>query len=188
MTRAVGTSSRTTSSCFGPSSTAIEVTPVMFPPGRARLATRPAATGSPEVTNTIGMVVVAAFAARAGGVPANAAITATLRETRSASSDGNRSWWPSAQRYSMATLRPSTYPLSRRPWRNGRRRSAYKSGDSVPSNPIIGIGACCALAASGHTAAAPPSSVMNWRRFIRSPRRRGRARSRGRRDRAPWRS
>src|SRR5215470_9500704 len=30
---------------------------------------------------------------------------------------------------------------------------------------------CCARAASGH-AAAPPSSVMNWRRFIRSPRRR----------------
>jgi hypothetical protein len=31
---------------------------------------------------------------------------------------------------------------------------------------------CCARAASGHVAAAPPSSVMNWRRFIiRSPRR-----------------
>ena len=34
---------------------------------------------------------------------------------------------------------------------------------------------CCARAASGHAAAAPPSSVMNSRRFIRSPRRRGRA-------------
>ena len=37
---------------------------------------------------------------------------------------------------------------------------------------------CCARAASGHAAAAPPSSVMNSRRFIlaliRSPRRRGR--------------
>ena len=31
---------------------------------------------------------------------------------------------------------------------------------------------CCARAASGH-AAAPPSSVMNSRRFIRSPRRHG---------------
>jgi hypothetical protein len=34
---------------------------------------------------------------------------------------------------------------------------------------------CCARAASGHTAAAPPRSVMNCRRLIRSPRRRGRA-------------
>src|SRR5262245_40539173 len=34
---------------------------------------------------------------------------------------------------------------------------------------------CCARTASGHAAAAPPSSVMNWRLFTRSPRRRGRA-------------
>jgi ABC transporter substrate binding protein len=31
--------------------------------------------------------------------------------------------------------------------------------------------ACCARAASGHAAAAPPKSVMKSRRFIRSPRR-----------------
>src|SRR5262249_25411695 len=37
------------------------------------------------------------------------------------------------------------------------------------------IPACCARAASGHAAAAPPSAKMNVRRFIRSPRRRGRA-------------
>ena len=36
---------------------------------------------------------------------------------------------------------------------------------------------CCARAARGHAAAAPPSSVMNARRFTRSPRRRGRAQS-----------
>jgi hypothetical protein len=34
-------------------------------------------------------------------------------------------------------------------------------------NPITGIAACCARAAAGHDAVAPPSSVMNWRRFIR---------------------
>ena len=34
---------------------------------------------------------------------------------------------------------------------------------------------CCVRAASGHAAAAPPSSVMNSRRVIRSPRRRSRA-------------
>jgi hypothetical protein len=33
-------------------------------------------------------------------------------------------------------------------------------------NPTTGIAGCCARAASGHAAAAPPSSVMNWRRLI----------------------
>src|SRR5262249_14189350 len=47
---------------------------------------------------------------------------------------------------------------------------------------------CCARAASGHAAAAPPRSVMNVRRFTRSPRRRGREASAEFRGRAPWRS
>ena len=42
------------------------------------------------------------------------------------------------------------------------------SGDVGSRNPITGIAGCCARAASGHAAAAPPSSVMNSRRFIRS--------------------
>jgi hypothetical protein len=33
--------------------------PVTLPPGRARLSTKPAATGSPMTGNTIGMVRVA---------------------------------------------------------------------------------------------------------------------------------
>src|SRR5215471_9500344 len=52
------------------------VTPVAFPPGRLRLATSPSATGSDAVEKMIGIVVVAALAASADGVPA-AAITAT---------------------------------------------------------------------------------------------------------------
>ena len=40
-----------------------------LPPGRARLATRPAPTGSPAFVITMGMVVVAFFAANAGGIP-----------------------------------------------------------------------------------------------------------------------
>ncbi len=43
--------------------------PVTLPPGRARLATRPAPTGSPVFVITMGMVVVAFFAANAGGRP-----------------------------------------------------------------------------------------------------------------------
>ena len=42
--------------------------PVTLPPGRARLATRPAPTGSPAFVITMGMVVVAFFAAN-GVVP-----------------------------------------------------------------------------------------------------------------------
>jgi hypothetical protein len=63
--------------------------PVRFAPGRLRLATRPNATGSPPVPKTMGMVVVAAFAAKAAGVPL-ATITATRRRTRSAASAGSR--------------------------------------------------------------------------------------------------
>ena len=39
------------------------------------------------------------------------------------------------------------------------------SGDTAWRNPITGIAGCCARAASGHAAAAPPSSVMNSRRL-----------------------
>ena len=45
------------------------VTPVRLPPGRFRLATRPTSTGSAAISKTIGMVVVAAFAASAAGRP-----------------------------------------------------------------------------------------------------------------------
>src|SRR5262245_24947929 len=35
-----------------------------------------------------------------------------------------------------------------------------------PRKPMVGsLPACCARAASGHAAAAPPSSEMNWRRL-----------------------
>jgi hypothetical protein len=39
-----------------------------------------------------------------------------------------------------------------------------------PKNPIVGrLSGCCTRAASGHPAAAPPSSVMNWRRPPQNP-------------------
>jgi hypothetical protein len=58
----------------------------MFPPGRARLATKPAATGSaPVAAITIGIVAVASFAAWTIVAPL-ATITSTRRRTRSAAS------------------------------------------------------------------------------------------------------
>ena len=45
------------------------LTPVTLPPGRARLATTPVATGSMAATNTTGIVLVAFFAGTTDGVP-----------------------------------------------------------------------------------------------------------------------
>jgi hypothetical protein len=50
---------------------------VTLPPGRLRLVTSPGATGSPPIAKTIGIDVVADFAANPAGVPLMAAITAT---------------------------------------------------------------------------------------------------------------
>jgi hypothetical protein len=63
-------------------------TPVMLPPGRARLATIPTFTGSSLVKNTIGIVFVALLAASAPTV-LKAAITAAGRPTSSAASAGS---------------------------------------------------------------------------------------------------
>ena len=69
ITLAWGTSSDSSSSRLGISSTARMLTPVRLPPGRARLATKPFATGSPPPAKTIGIVEVAFFAASAEGGP-----------------------------------------------------------------------------------------------------------------------
>ena len=93
----------------------------------------------------------------------------------------------SPQRYSMATLRPSTKPASLKPCRNA---ASVREPMAVVAarNPTTGIAGCCARAASGHAAAAPPSSVMNSRRFIRSPRQRWQAGRVETRSRVTWRS
>ena len=79
----------------------------MFPPGRARLATRPARTGSATATMTIGIVPVAFFAARVAGY-----VDATMRSTLSATSSAAKSWLrsilPSDRRHSIAVFTPST--------------------------------------------------------------------------------
>jgi hypothetical protein len=40
------------------------------------------------------------------------------------------------------------------------------SGDKLLRKPATGIGGCCARAASGHVAAAPPRRVMKARRCM----------------------
>ena len=140
-----GTNSRRSSSRFGTTSPRKKLTPVTLPPGRERLATRPSWTGSSGITNTIGMVVVAALAATAGAVPPDGTMTATCLQIRSVVSAGGRSSWFSAQRYSMAAshLRHKLLLLNlgevRAPLRVERRAPRIGS----PVSP------CCARAASG---------------------------------------
>jgi hypothetical protein len=98
---------------------------------QVRLSTSPIAIGSAAVVNTIGIAEVAALATNAAGVLV-AAITVTRRRTRSAASTGSRSYWPSAQRYSIATFRPSKWPDSFRP-----RRNASKKGVSVSRDLLL---------------------------------------------------
>ena len=93
-----GTISRRSSTRLAPSAAAAPSTPVMLPPGRATLSTRPVPTGSPDQT-TIGMVCVARLAARAAGV-CRATMTSTLAATSSAASAGRRSIGPPADRVS----------------------------------------------------------------------------------------
>jgi hypothetical protein len=78
-------------------------------------------------------------------------------------------------------------------WHDGIGMSLYakRLETSEPKKPMVGsLCDCCAHAASGHAAAAPPSSVMKSRRFIfgltRSPRRPWRGAKAEQRDRALW--
>ena len=66
---ALGTSSRINPSRFAVNSPTAKLTPVRLPPGRARLATRPSLVGSSPTTKTMGVVVLAAFAANAAVAP-----------------------------------------------------------------------------------------------------------------------
>jgi hypothetical protein len=85
--------------------------PVMLPPGRARLVTYPLPTGSFANENMIGMVDVACLTA--GTAPPPVTMTLTFNATSSAAISAKRSLRPSAQRITIATLRPSIQPTSR---------------------------------------------------------------------------
>ena len=69
------------------SSVLIVESPVTFPPGCARLATKPDATGSATIAMTMGMVDVARLTAWAAGV-VSTTITSTLRWTSSVANSG----------------------------------------------------------------------------------------------------
>ena len=112
--------------------------------------------------NTIGIVVVAAFAAMRPAVgPSDEQVPdgrrfrrPILAADRIAAANDNRS----------STLRPrlTRSPIPRKNAANmqGRRLRAREEKADYRHR------GCCARAAIGHAAAAPPSSVMNLRRII----------------------
>jgi hypothetical protein len=115
------------------------------------------AAAAKEVTSVIPIVFLLAADPVGTGL-------VTRRRTSSAANSGSLVLSYRAQRYSMARLRPSSYPFSLRALRNAATRFAISSGAALWSNPITGsAGRCCARVASGH-AATPLSSVMNSRR------------------------
>jgi hypothetical protein len=152
------------------------VNPVALPPGRAKLVTKPAPTGSMTCTNTIGRVRVACRSGTTVVVPVAATRTSGASATNSAACLRTSSALVVAQRVSTRTFPPSLQPNRRKPCINAAMR-AWDSESSAAlaiSTPMRRIpSACCARAASGHAAAAPPpSSAMSSRRFTQSPRRR----------------
>src|SRR5262249_43404511 len=79
---------------------------------------------------------------------------------------------------SARKLRPSTHPKSCRPCRKAENQARPSGSVSALRPPIMAASRrtrspCCARAASGQ-AVAPPSSVLNSRRLIQSPRPLGR--------------
>ena len=70
MIDALGTNSCSIPSNLATNWTTEKTTPVILPPGRLMLATRPTLTGSAPMTNTIGVVAVVALPACAAGTPA----------------------------------------------------------------------------------------------------------------------
>jgi hypothetical protein len=144
--------------------------PVTLAPGRARFAIRPAPTGSDCAANTIGMVLVACFAARTGAEP-HVTMTSTLSLTNSAAISANRLLLPSAQRYSMATVRPSIQPSSRSRLENAVTHWVATEDEAAPKKPMVGsFPACYAREASGQHVAEPAMTLMKSRRLMPPPR------------------
>jgi hypothetical protein len=112
-----GTASFSSSTCLPASSVPTKLRPVTFPPGRAKLATRPVATGSAGTVMTMGTVVVTCFAASAVSV-LETTMTSTLRRTSSSTTARFASIRSPACRRSMTMFRCSAHPCSRKPATN----------------------------------------------------------------------
>ena len=134
--------------CFADSSASGNVTPVTFPPGRARLATRPSSSALGTSNMTTGTVADARFAARTAATPI-ATTTSTLRRTSCVASVGSCSSVSPMPLGSSATFWPSTYPAARSVFTNVDMYASNGGAGQAPthSSPIVATGATgCATA------------------------------------------
>ena len=156
-----------------------EMKPVTLPPGRARLATKPAPTGSVTVAKTIGKVRSPPSTPPRSSADWPRRRPARKRVIRLRICECGRDQSPPPQRKPICTLRPTAQPNSCRLCRKAALRPVLphrRGGDAEYADQPHPVG----LLRPRHErprAAAPPRSVMNSRRIIRSPRRRGRAAS-----------
>jgi hypothetical protein len=134
------------------------LTPVVLPPGLAKLAISPEPTSSPFAT--IGIVLVARCAARIAGGP-RATMTLAFARTSDWASSGSRSAWPSASRTSRRMLRPSTHPSAASASLNPVANGSTVSGVLMRRTPTIGrLSAFCANAAmAAHSQSARASAT-----------------------------
>ncbi len=104
---ALGTAARRYSTRLAAISLTAADSPVVLPPGWARLWTKPSPIGSPAKAITMGIFDVAFCTARTAGVVA-ATITSTFWRTISAASPESWSMFPSACRASIPAFFPSS--------------------------------------------------------------------------------
>ena len=141
------------SSHFAPIPKSKLTNPVMLPPGRARLSTKPLLTGSTTCANTIGIVLVCCF---------NAATTSRRywRELRQVPIGSILRHRPAPDRQSpekrtsSCMSRPSLQPKSCIPFRNAARRACPSASSSTPISTAMrrARSFCCASASSGSVA------------------------------------
>src|SRR5215467_10087440 len=101
-----GASSRSSPSRFGSMRFVSRVTPVALPPGRLKLATRPSATGSPPIPNTIGRVDVARLAASGHAAAAPASSVKNWRRLGSSMGSSPEPAVPAYRRLRMPRKHP----------------------------------------------------------------------------------
>jgi hypothetical protein len=108
-----GPISLSNSSHFPPMPYSNEVKPVALPPGRARLSTYPAPTGSGTIANTMGTLRVASSNGPAAALPL-ATMTSGASATSSPACLRMSSGFAPLERSSMRRLRPTSQALQQR--------------------------------------------------------------------------
>jgi hypothetical protein len=142
--------------------------PVVLPPGRFKLFTKLSSTGSRTTINTMGIVVDAALAANAGGLPQPSQLRLLgVIPGQPLAREADRNGHPPNETRSRRFYLPCT------------RHSVVRFGiaaigpvraaaDKLLRKPTVGIAACSECAPSGHVVS-PVKKARNSRRFIVSP-------------------